>query len=95
MCSPNNAAFGTAGKVKLLQIRLYRTGLWLSAPHVMALYSNYIPQILTRLNSMLRKIQNLAELEQRWESEQKDVQNNTTKAADAFFASYHLVEVTL
>ena len=42
---------------------------------------------------MLRKIQNLAELEQRWESEQRDVQNNITKAADAFFASYHLIEV--
>ena len=41
---------------------------------------------------MLRKLQNLAELEQRWDSERGDVLSGSRDVQDAFFNSYHLHE---
>ena len=41
---------------------------------------------------MLRKLQNLAELEQRWDAECEDVSGGTLLASSMFFCSHHLTE---
>ena len=42
---------------------------------------------------MLRKLQNLAELEQRWDNEKKDMASSTGRTpGEGFFVNYHLTE---
>ena len=42
---------------------------------------------------MLRKLQNLAELEQRWDNEKKDMASSTGRSpGEGFFVNYHLTE---
>jgi hypothetical protein len=41
---------------------------------------------------MLRKLQNLAELEQRWDNEMKDIIGSGRAPGEGFFVNYHLAE---
>ena len=41
---------------------------------------------------MLRKLQNLAELEQRWDNEKKETKSSGKSPNEAFFVNYHLTE---
>ena len=44
------------------------------------------------MNAMLRKLQNLAELEQRWDNEKKDMKGSGRTPTEGFFVNYHLTE---
>eukprot|EP00116_Pleurobrachia_bachei_P004916 sb/3465178/ len=54
-----------------------------------------VSKVLTRLNTTLRKLQSLAELEQRWDHTREEFHVGLGKAGEAFFSSYHLQESTL
>ncbi|KAL5256674.1 hypothetical protein ACHWQZ_G011808 [Mnemiopsis leidyi] len=54
--------------------------------------ASIVNKVLARLNAMLRKLQNLAELEQRWDNEKKETASSGKSPSEAFFVNFHLTE---
>ncbi|GAB6029828.1 putative E3 ubiquitin-protein ligase HTD4 [Chamberlinius hualienensis] len=55
-------------------------------------FVNIISQSYRKLDALIRRLQALAELEQRWQSEVEDIRQGMMPANMAFFADYHFSE---
>ena len=58
-----------------------------------SLLREVMSEVYRRLYAMIRQLQGIAELEQRWNSEVADVTQGEMKHNEVFFVDYHLVEV--
>ena len=52
-------------------------------------------EVFSRLNGLIRQLQTMAEMEQKWAHELNDVREGTLQPSAAFFNDFHLQEVPL
>lgn len=50
-------------------------------------------EVFSRLNGLIRQLQTMAEMEQKWAHELDDVREGTLQPSAAFFNDFHLQEV--
>lgn len=51
-------------------------------------------EVFNRLNGLIRQLQTMAEMEQKWAHELDDVREGILQPSAAFFNDFHLQEVT-